>query len=176
MKTQISPYYVAHIMDDWKFQLDIGLRAVTALGTVVIGLLAALIARRQARIASDKLKFDLFSKRYEVYQAIMSWIDKLQERRMEDEEYTEYMHKIEPVHFLFGEDINNWVRSLRQKARDMNHARRVLRDHEGSTEEHKRKMINSANETYSELTVDFDHEVERSVSLFAPYLSLGKTV
>lgn len=163
-------------MPEW-LTADFGLRAVTTLATIVLGYFAWKIAHRQAQTASDKLKLDLFDRRYAVYLALTNWISDLQGRVVPDDDYTEHMRKIEPVQFLFGKEVNEWVLGLRKKARAMNHARRVMGEiRERNDGERRHDEFMEASKSYTELTKDFDRELERTAPLLAPYLDFGKTL
>ena len=164
-------------MPEWLPVADFGAKIAIAVATSVLGVLAWMLARRQVKIASDKLKLDLFDRRYAVYLALTEWIGDLQGRVVPDEDYGKHMRKIEPVQFLFGDEVKEWVLELRKKARAMNHARKVLAEARGSHPDDRRHdQITEANKTYSALTMEFDRELERTSPLLAKYLDFGKTL
>jgi hypothetical protein len=164
-------------MPEWLPVADFVVKIIIASATAVLGLLAWLIARRQAQTASDKLKLDLFDRRYAVYVALTEWISDLQGRVVPDEDFAKHLRKIEPVQFLFAKEVTDWVLELRKKARAMNHARKLLEDARGSQPDDRRHdEIMEANKTYSTLTMEFDRELERTAPLLAPYLDFGKTL
>ena len=47
----------------------IWLAALTQLGTLIIGVAVVVIARQQRQIARNKLRLDLFDRRYKIYDA-----------------------------------------------------------------------------------------------------------
>ncbi|MBA4016487.1 MAG: hypothetical protein C0483_04810 [Pirellula sp.] len=164
-------------MPTWALVLDLLIKTATAAATITLGYFAWKIATRQAQIAGDKLKLDLFDRRYAVYVAINDWINDLQGRVVPDAEYTAHIKKIEPARFVFGIEVNEWLKSLRKKARQMNHARRILTQTSGSQYDdisHEERM--KADKLYSELTLELDEELERVDDVVSPYLGFGQTI
>lgn len=164
-------------MPEWLSIAEAVARIVLALMTPVLGCLAYTIARRQANIARDKLKLDLFERRYAVYLSVNEWINDLQRRVVPDAEYTAHIRKMEQAQFLFDKDVNDWLRELRKKARSMNHARRLCGETraEGEASTGHARIVEASN-IYSELTLDFDKELERATPIFARYLDFSKNL
>ena len=62
--------------------------------------------RRQALIAQDKLKFDLFKERYAIYSAageLIEFVNSSKERPGEEHKFTELMNELMKAHFFFDE-------------------------------------------------------------------------
>ncbi len=161
----------------WLPIADLLTKVAIALTTGVLGLLAWRINNRQAKTASDKLKLDLFDRRYAVYRGLTEWISDLQGRVVPDEEYTVHILKMQQAQFLFGQDVNDWLAELRKKARAMNHARRVCQEARNEDRDRQRHAeIMEATRSYHALTMEFDRELERTGAIFAPYLDFSKNL
>jgi hypothetical protein len=88
--------------------LGLGVAALVA----VIGLLNFLTARQQWRTANNRAVFDLFQKRYEVYQEfreIVRWVTG--SGKADSMMFVKAAEAAERAQFLFGDDL---VRYLRQ--------------------------------------------------------------
>ena len=156
---------------------DFVTKIVIAALTGVLGYLAYLVAQRQANTASAKLKLDLFDRRYAVYLSLTEFINDRQGRVVPDDEFTSHVRKLDQAQFLFDREVNDWLLELRKKARGMNNARRVSSEtRQEGRETTRHAEIMEASKTYSQLTVDFDKELERTGPMFARYLDFSKNL
>lgn len=115
------------------FELVKGMPA--AFVALVIGLIAAGIAYRQAEIARAKLKLDLFDRRYELYLLLWEFLsegtvvppptDGPQVVRFR-ELHAKFFNAIPQAYFLFGREIGEFFESVRKNANDHNFALRRL--------------------------------------------------
>ncbi|MFZ2269440.1 MAG: hypothetical protein WAV95_17845 [Azonexus sp.] len=96
------------------FELIKGLPA--AFVTLVIGGIAAYVAWRQHQTAREKLKLDLFDKRYEVFEHTCRL---LSEAQGNDEEinlpFAYHSELIPKARFLFGEAIEEYLQEIGQQ-------------------------------------------------------------
>ena len=93
---------------------------VQPIGTVLIGIAGSFIARRQWLTANEKFRFDLFEKRYEIYQSVDASLSSLIQQgdeniRMGDIESLEL--RITDVYLFYGSSIGNSVQSAATAAR-----------------------------------------------------------
>jgi len=101
--------------------------------TLKFSRIQAEIARQQANTASDRLRLDLFQKRYAIYQAAQELIklleDKIPSRTLQINEVTEKLIILDEAAFYFprdiqeylntlGEECQNWVSQHRQRDAD----------------------------------------------------------
>jgi hypothetical protein len=170
-------FYWERPMPYWLTIVDTCAKVVIAIMSPILGYFAYKIAKRQADTARDKLKLDLYDRRYAVYLSLNEWINDLQQRVVPDEEYTAHIRKMEQAQFLFGEDVNDWLRDLRGKARVMNRARRESREISAEGQDGPRRgELSAATAKYHELTLSFDGDLDLSGSVFAPYLDFSKNL
>jgi hypothetical protein len=163
-------------MREW-LTFERGMILLQFLATAALGVFAGLIAYRQARTASDKLKFDLFDRRFEIYRLLMAFLEDIQENVLSDDNYTFQVRKIIHGRFLFGPDVNEWLDRLFKDTRRMNNARRTMenvRPDGGNDLAHQEHI--EASKAYAELTMRIDAEIERAQELFKPYLDFGKNL
>jgi hypothetical protein len=111
----------------WTSELAKGLpAAIVALG---IGLAAAAIAWRQARIAGAKLKLDLFEKRIKLYIELRDFLAYSSGEGIESTDLT-HLGQIHSAttsaHFLFGDEIGRRFEEARMQAISLRQAMRAL--------------------------------------------------
>ncbi len=151
--------------------------AIQAAVTAIVAVAALVIAWRQYQTARAKLRLDLYDKRYQVYLALVEFIDDLQGRVIPDAEYTAHVRKLEQMQFLFDKPVDQWVRGLLRDARSMNNARRInQRAQNHNPENIPKEDISEANRTYHRLTSEFDKYREEAVEMFLPYLDFRKNL
>ena len=93
-------------MTDLTTWLSISVAAVVA----CIGLLQLLTAREQARTANNRAVFDLFEKRYAVYQTMRQVVSKVTTQgRADAEMFLDAGDAAEKAKFLFGEEIVGYL-------------------------------------------------------------------
>lgn len=138
---------------------------------VVLTLIGATIAYQQFVTARDKLRLDLFDRRYLVYRSVIHLMDLTSQDTVTPEHIATYQFETHPKWFLFGEEIGNYVDSVRQKA---------------STTITKRNLARTGRATEPELDAAFEEAeaISRWMSaqvqhghvrrLFAPYLDFSR--
>lgn len=126
-------------VDSWLAPGSLGFELIkgmpAAFVALVIGLIAAGIAFRQARIAHAKLKLDLFEHRYSLYMLLWQFLsegtvvpspnngpDVVRFREL----HAKYSNAIPQAYFLFGREIGEFFESVRKNANDHNLAIRRL--------------------------------------------------
>ena len=83
---------------------------ISAVGIPVIAVTAAWIAFRQSQTARDKLKFDLFEKRMEVYVAVRKALTQIsQQGNLTLEQQVQYIQGTRSARWLFGPEVFNYL-------------------------------------------------------------------
>jgi hypothetical protein len=89
-------------------------------------LLAAWIAARQMSIAEERLKYDIFDRRYErrvaLYEATRCFLAKVFERHITDEDIKAHGRFALDAQFLFDEEMYRYLRAIRQRVAEWHHA------------------------------------------------------
>ena len=101
-------------------QFPYWVRIVQALGpsfvAIAVGFVAATIAYRQFGAAKDKLRLDLFEKRFAVYQEARKVLaTTLQEGTVSYDEVTTFYRNVHGSEFLFGPDVEKFLERVREK-------------------------------------------------------------
>jgi hypothetical protein len=85
--------------------------------TIIIGILVAYIAYRQYLLANEKLKLDLFEKRFAIYRGLQSFLsDILRESRVTNDRIVQFRIETQDATFLFEDDIPNYLDQVAEKA------------------------------------------------------------
>lgn len=99
----------AYVLPEW-------MQWTQALGVIGIAGIGAWIAYRQSAIARARLNFDLFDKRYKVFEGVRDTILLVvQNAALKDKELASYNWAVVDAPFLFNEDIQRYVDDLRKK-------------------------------------------------------------
>jgi hypothetical protein len=90
--------------------------AITAL---MISLAVAIIAALQWRVADNKLRLDLFERRYKVYEATLAFVRvSVQDFAHIDQHLMSFDHETSKAEFLFDVDVVDYLRQIRERAID----------------------------------------------------------
>lgn len=118
-----------------------GTELLKAIPTLIVGLIAARIAWQQAEtakqqraIAEAKLKFDLFSKRLEFYEAVCALAESAQHYKDHVEAKRALVKMISLSHecsFLFGNDVEALVHEMCLKVADLGNGIKATMDNNG---------------------------------------------
>lgn len=147
--------------------LDWFLKLFSGLLTPTIGITVAYIAWRQYQTAKDKLRLDLFDRRYRVYHALMKFVSKAaHETPLTSETLEEFYSDTLDYQFLFGSEIREYVRGIRRQSSVLLGFQQGLQH--GSLPQDKQ---NIANAQLRELSEWFDQQFDEAPKLFEPYLA-----
>src|SRR5882724_1382958 len=110
------------------------MQVLQALLTPVIAVVAVWIAyqqsktaRDQHKVAQDKLKLDLFDRRYKVYQGVMDFISVANtDARPSREAFAAFYNAIGPAKFLFDDGVFAYLELVRKKAAELRQAGAVI--------------------------------------------------
>lgn len=84
---------------------------LTALLTPIVAILGIYIASRQWQTARNKLKFDLFEKRFAVYEASKSFLDSIASSgKVKDEELFKFLLATRQARWLLDVELANYLK------------------------------------------------------------------
>ncbi len=87
------------------------------IATLFLSIAVVAIAWQQWRVAENKLRLDLFDRRYKVYDAIRNFLRRmLGEARFDQSDWFEFYAGIADAEFLFGSDVLDYLAQLRTRA------------------------------------------------------------
>jgi hypothetical protein len=88
-----------------------------AFGQIAVGVAVAYIAWRQHRTATDKLRLNLFEKRFAVYHALEDLIETVIYESADAESFVlEYCQRTSEAKFLFHEEVTSYLDEIKDKA------------------------------------------------------------
>ncbi len=137
--------------------------------TPVIAVTMAYIAYQQYRTNNLKLKFDLYEKRFKIYQALMDFISFVVSfPEMNAEEVRKLDFARAESCFLFGEDIPPYLTSIRDKAAQINFINSQIKELASLDRNSERtRLVNQK----LKLIEWFYQQVDESKTNFCKYLS-----
>ena len=136
--------------------------------TVLVAIFAVYIAYQQFRLQRERIKLDLFEKRFQVFAAsrkLLSII--LIDASLDLKDLFEYRGAVAEATFLFGEDITGYLEEIDKKALRMHSLHEKLNGIPPGEE--RSKIVEEKHEALRWLT-DQLPELKRR---FAPYLKFG---
>ncbi|HYX09249.1 MAG TPA: hypothetical protein VE912_21120 [Bacteroidales bacterium] len=117
---------------------------LTALLTPTIALAAVLITWQQVRISRNRLKHELFDRRYKLYEAARDLIGHSVSRgHPTDEELFDFVLKTRESEFLFDKNVSEYLNEIYNKAVDIQICHAEM---EGLVGEEKSKNIDERRE------------------------------
>ena len=132
--------------------------------SVAVGLIACL----QWRVARNKLRLDLFDRRWQIYAATSKFVDAINNDPENVGSYTnDFNAGTSNAEFLFGNDVLNYIKQVRTRAVGMRTAR-VLYESQPDGEARTRNV--------QRYEADLSWLIEQSISMtktFAPYLGFS---
>jgi hypothetical protein len=88
--------------------------------TLIVGLSVAFIAFQQWRVARNKLRMDLFDRRYKVYDATRVFLSViLRDATFTDSDLFTFYAGTSDAEFLFRSDVLDYLAQIRKRALDM---------------------------------------------------------
>lgn len=151
--------------DQFLAELAKGLPA--AFVALIIGLIAAYIAFHQYRVARDKLRLDLFERRYELYDVIWTFLSEFENSHGAARQPV--TNEIPKAHFLFGAEIAEFFAEVLEMHVEYRSALGRTKTHEAGSEQHS-----SATEKVEELLMWSADELAGLRTRFRPYLGFQK--
>jgi hypothetical protein len=110
--------------------IDVVFRILQGLLTPVIACIAVYIAYQQHKTNRDKLRLDLYNKRYEVFYSLMKLLGHIfhNKGKVELEQVDEFSREAKEAVFLFDKDIVTYLDTIKKNSRDLWAAKEELKD------------------------------------------------
>lgn len=144
---------------------------VQATATLAIASFVAYIAWQQYKTASDKLKLDLYDRRYKVYRGLMDFLGEgVREPRVPKEAFGKFFTTTHEGRFLFGDDIKGFLVQVREKIGELRHAQEKIDSYPDGAE--RVAAINLD----LELLRWVDKQIEQAAAKFEKYLAFKKNL
>jgi chemotaxis regulatin CheY-phosphate phosphatase CheZ len=91
-----------------------------SIATLFLSIAVVVIAWQQWRVAKNKLRLDLFDRRYKVYDATRKFLAEIQQdATFTDSQLNEFKACTSDTEFLFGRDVVDYLAQIRKRALDM---------------------------------------------------------
>jgi len=119
--------------------------------TFFLGAVVTIVAVLQWRVARNKLRLDLFDRRYKVYEATLGFFRQcVQESTDVDQHLSALNDETSNAEFLFGTDVVNYLDDIRKRAQN---------EHEGAA-----------------ISFSDPDRITETTETFAPYLGFANVV
>jgi hypothetical protein len=145
--------------------------------TTVMAIVMGWIAYQQSKTAKDKLKLDLFDRRYKVFQGVMDFIQALNMGNTSQETFGQLYEALGPASFLFENEVLEYAMLVRQRAAEIRDAHRVQQraaahkyDDAGPTQE----ALSEAGKKEREAVAWFYEQPEKASRVFQRYLDFKR--
>jgi hypothetical protein len=149
------------------------IQILSALLTLAIGGITVYIAWQQHKTARNKIKLDLYDRRYKVYRGVMDLLTAIvRNNGPSRENLGNYFRTTDEKRFLFGDDVCDYLREFRERAGQLQRVRELGEDRESHSQSH----IGSANQTTFELISWFENQDEEVISKFKKYLDFKRNL
>ena len=136
--------------------------------TFFVGVVLAIIAFLQFKVAHDKLRLELFDRRYKIYDATRRFLSViLQKATFDDSHLFEFYAGTSDAEFLFDIEIVEYLKQIRTRALDMRLKHTLYQTAHG---EERGRMIDAESKQLLWLT----DQLTAMSKVFAPYLSYAK--
>jgi hypothetical protein len=131
----------------------------------------AVTADAQRKIAAARLNFDLYAKRYVVFDSARRLLlDVVQSDHVDAKKVINFNIETADAPFLFEQDVVNYLDELRNKIRRLKTLKAQENAADEAEEEEKRQRLVDLTADQHQ---DLNRELENLVEKFKPYLKLG---
>jgi len=152
-------------------QLPAWVSYLQALAVPLIALVGAWIAARQTSIADERLQYDVFDRRYErrvaVYEATRTFLAKVFERRISDDDIKTYGLFALDAKFLFDEGMYRYLHEIRHRVAAWHRAETSANQMPASAERDETERIERENRNW---IIQQGDEKTGFATRFIPYL------
>ncbi len=139
--------------------------------TIVFGIFASLIAFNQWKTAKNKLNFDLFDKRFLVWQKCRQFsVAIVQKRDFNYEILPDFYDAMGQAQFLFDEDVNGFLKEMKERAFRLKNLIMEIYDSNGQAIDHPDRSRVAGD--IGKECIWFSEYYEKSAKVFSPYLSM----
>jgi hypothetical protein len=136
--------------------------------TLFLGVAVAVIAWQQWRVADNKLRLDLFDRRYKVYDATRKFLAVIfREASFTDPQLFEFYAGTSDAEFLFGADVVNYLEQIRHRAIDMQTAQQLFEPLPVGDE--RSRHVQTAHDNL----LWFNDQITAMTKTFTPYLGFA---
>ena len=98
-----------------------------SIATLFLSIAVVVIAALQLRVADDKLRLDLFDRRYKVYDVTRKFLIQIAQYNSFDEsELVDFAAGISDAEFPFRADVVEYLKQIRKRALDMRDQQMIL--------------------------------------------------
>lgn len=134
--------------------------STTAVSVVALGFFQYRLARQLYKLEKDKMKLDLYNKRYDIYLKLQKFIDVvISKGTCTEGDLLEFLsYKREAAEFLFDEDIIEYLKEVYEKGVD------IMNRGESTT---------ITPEKMGEILLWFGDQYDESTKKFSPYLNFS---
>lgn len=141
-------------------------KILSAVLTPLVAVFVSYIAWQQHRTNKEKLKLDLFDKRFDVYDATKKYLSKITaEGNVSNDDLADFLIATNKSYFLFGQDIEKYLNELYLKGVDLNYTQKQIRSGR-LIDEANTKVVEKDHETFTWLT----DQLTKSKSVFGKYM------
>jgi hypothetical protein len=143
-----------------------------------IALFAAIIAFNQFKVARDKLRFDLFEKRFSLYNSVYESILSVIRDRPNQIEYSVNVRITREAQFLFGDEVRKYISYLNNKLMKyvLHHNRADSMNKAFSERGFDYQNRDKENDAAESLRTDLTKELDSLAVIFQPYLGMKHRV
>jgi len=139
-----------------------------SIATLFLSVAVVVIAALQWRIADNKLRLDLFDRRYKVYDVTRKFLATiLREANFTNSQLFEFYAGTSDAEFLFGADVTEHLEKIRKRAVHLQTAQRIFEPLPVGDE--RSKHVQAAHDDLSWLT----DQITEITKTFAPYLGFA---
>ena len=136
--------------------------------TLIVGCAVAFIAWQQSKVARNKLRLDLFDRRYKVYDATRKFLAMIvRDATFSDSQLVEFVAGTSDAEFLFGSAVVDYLAQIRKRALEMRTHRKVY-EHMPVGHEHSRHV-----QTESDQLLWLSEQITAMTKTFTPYLGFS---
>ena len=116
---------------------DLVVKMMQTVSIICVGVLGTRIAWRQADTARNKLKLDLYERRYQIYQLLLSLLYLELGKNRSDPEIEQQLSQLSQAQFLFEDDVNKWLVDTIVLLRELHHLKWIIQQDHNEYREHK---------------------------------------
>ena len=139
-----------------------------SIATLFLSVAVVAIAWQQWRVAADKLRLDLFDRRYRVYEATRKFLSLMsREAEFTDAEYSDFRVATWDARFFFKPDVAEYLSQIGMRALDMRVQKRLYLELPEGDERSRR--VQTEHDQFMWLRDQFT----KLPTMFAPYLGFA---
>lgn len=136
--------------------------------TLFLTFAVVVIAWQQWRVAENKLRLDLFDRRYKVYDATKKFLAQIfRHATFDDSQLFEFYAGTADAEFLFGVDVLDYLEQIRNRAVDIRLHQTLFGPLPVGVER------SSHVQARHDQLLWFNHQITAMTSVFAPYLAFA---